>query len=64
MTSHDTDLAAVGTQMALSIVRQTHTQRWEPRTQCIGGVGAKGGVGRGSQSRLGSVCEGLGWFRL
>ena len=63
MTSCDTDLVAVGTQMVLGIVRQTRTQNLEQRTRRVGGAGAKGGVGRGSQSWLGSECEGLGWLR-
>ena len=61
MTSHDTDLVAVGTQMVLGIVWQTHMQSLEQRTRHVGGAGAKGGVGRGSQSWLGSECEGLGY---
>ena len=63
MTSRNTDLAAVGMQMALGIVRQMCMRSLEQRTRCVGGVGAKGGVGRGSQSWLGSECEGLGWLR-
>ena len=63
MTSHDTGLAAVGMQLALGIVQQTRTQHGGQRMQCVGRAGAKGSVGRGSQSRLGGVCKGLGWLR-
>ena len=63
MTSCNTDLVAVGMQMVLGIVQQTRTQSLEQRTRHVGGAGAKGGVGRGSQSWLGSECEGLGWLR-
>ena len=46
--------------MALGIVRQTRMQGLEQRTQHVGGAGAKGGVGRGSQSWLGSECKDRG----
>ena len=63
MTSRNTDLVAVGTQMVLGIMQQTRTQSLEQRTRHVGGAGAKGGVGRGSQSWLRSECEGSGWLR-
>ena len=63
MTSCNADLVAVGTQMVLGIGQQTRTLGWGQRTRHIGGAGARGGVGRGSQSWLGTECEGLGWLR-
>ena len=63
MTSRNADLVAVGTQMVLGIGQQTHTRGWGQRTRHVGGAGARGGVGRGSQSWLGTECEGLGWLR-
>ena len=63
MTSCDAGLVAVGTQMILGIGRQTRTRGWGQRTRRVGGAGARGGVGRGSQSWLGTECEGSGWLR-
>ena len=63
MTSRDADWVAVGTQVVLGIGWQTRTQGWGQRTQHVGGAGARGGVGRGSQSWLGTECEGSGWLR-
>ena len=63
MTSRDAGLVAVGTQMILGIGRQTRTRGWGQRTRHVGGAGARGGVGRGSQSWLGTECEGSGWLR-
>ena len=63
MTSRDAGLVAVGTQMILGIGRQTRTRGWGQRTRRVGGAGARGGVGRGSQSWMGTECEGSGWLR-
>ena len=63
MTSRDAGLVAVGTQMILGIGRQTRTRGWGQRTRRVGGAGARGGVGRGSQSWMGTGCEGSGWLR-
>ena len=63
MTSRDAGWVAVGTQMILGIGRQTRTRGWGQRTRRVGGAGARGGVGRGSQSWLGTECEGSGWLR-
>ena len=63
MTSRDMGLDTIVMQMGLGIVLQTRTRGLEQTTRHVGGAGAKGGVGRGSQSWLGSECEGSGWLR-
>ena len=58
MTSRDTDLVAVGTQMVLGIGRQTRTRGWGQRTRRVGGAvweeGVRVGWGLSARDRGGS----------